>query len=264
MITKASEVVRPVPRKGRREAKYVLASETVAAAIRDTLGPFMVPDPHAVGLPGNRYTLVSLYLDTAALDLYSDTVRGEKNRHKLRIRRYFKPGAPAFFEVKRRVNDIIIKRRAPVRPEAIDDLVAGALPRLWHLTEPVSANLADLLYFRDFMQAAGATPRLRVRYSREPWVDAAGQSLRITFDRTVTCSPTATTDVLGRDADWHPSCSLPVILEIKFNDVMPEWVSRLIRRFNLIRTSVPKYVMSTDAVRQRGIAVIGQGYRILN
>jgi len=248
---------------GRREAKYVLASEAIAKAIRDSIQPYMIPDPHAADLPGNRYTLVSLYLDTPALDFYLDTVNGEKNRHKLRIRRYFKPGSPAFFEVKSRVDDIIRKRRAPVVPEAIDELLTGAMPRRSHLVNQESSHLVDLLFFRELMQMANATPRMRVQYIREPYVNPFDRQLRITFDRQVICSPTNTTDVLGETDTWHSACSLPVILEIKFDHIMPEWVARLIRRFDLVRTSIPKYVMSTDTSRKLGIHVSGNDWRVL-
>jgi len=243
--------------QGRREAKYALPSESLASAIRELVAPFLHPDPHAVGLPGNRYRLVSLYLDTPALDTYLDVVHGERNRYKLRIRRYPDSDSPAFFEVKSKLDDIIRKRRAAVRPEAVPELLAGAPPRLSHLARPDSSQLADLLRFRDLLQMGEMAPRIRVAYRREPWVDRPGGKLRITFDRRVVCSPTPTADVLGRDAIWLPACSTPVVLEIKFNDTMPEWLVGMIHRFNLVRGSVPKYVLSIDACRRQGIPVAG-------
>jgi VTC domain-containing protein len=256
-------VFRPVPGNGRREAKYRLESEGIARAIREYVRPYVVSDPHAADLPGARYSLVSLYLDTPALDFYHDTVHGEKNRHKLRIRCYQKPDSPAFFEVKSRVNDVIRKRRAPVRPEAITPLLEGVVPRRRHLFDARTGRLADLLFFRDLMQLARATPRMRVRYVREPYISKADEGLRITFDRRVACSPTDTSDVRGEGDAWHPACRLPVILEIKFDQLMPGWVGELIRRFNLVRTSIPKYVMSTDTSRKLGIHVSGSGWRVV-
>lgn len=261
MIATTRQLFGRGPGNGRREAKYALVSEAQAAAIRDTVRAHMEPDPHAAGWPDFRYPLSSLYLDTPALDLYRGTVRGEKNRHKLRIRRYFVPGSPAFFEVKSRVDQIIRKRRAAVRPEAIPELVAGAVPRVAHLHKQSARGLADLLFFRDLMHAARATPRIRVRYFREAWADATENRLRVTFDREVTCSPTSSADVLGEDSRWIDACSLPVILEIKFDHFMPEWVVRLVQRFDLTRTSVPKYVMSVDAARRLGMEIAGRGSR---
>ncbi len=262
MIMFDSGVYQPHLGAGRREAKYILSSEALAAAVREAIRPHMEPDPHAVGLPGNCYSLASLYLDTPSLDFYRDTVMGEKNRHKLRVRQYRKPGAPAFFEVKSKVNEIIRKRRAAVKPEVVADLVAGALPRRSHLFKERSNDLVDLLFFRDLMQQGEATPRMRVRYDREPWLGRHDRGVRITFDRQVEGSPTTSSDVLGLDATWVASCQLPVILEVKFNRTMPEWVTRFIRRFDLVRTSVPKYVLSIDAWRDNGVNTAGQGWRV--
>jgi len=263
VISKERDVYTPNLGPGRREAKYVLTSEAVARAIRDSIQPYVVPDPHAADLPGTQYSLVSLYLDTPALDFYLDTVHGEKNRHKLRIRRYLKAGSPAFFEVKSRVNDIIRKRRAPVKLEAVDKLILGAVPRRSHLLHPESSHLADLLFFRDLMMKGNASPRIRVRYRREPYIGRVDRRLRITFDRQVICSPTDSCDILGNGDLWHKACNIAVILEVKFDHVMPEWVLRMIRRFNLTRTSVPKYVMSTDASRRLGIHVSGNGWQVV-
>jgi SPX domain protein involved in polyphosphate accumulation len=250
---------------GRREAKYALPSESVASALRDAIRPFMRPDPYAIGLPEQRYRLVSLYLDTPSLDLYADTVRGEKNRHKLRIRRYPDAhAAPAFFEVKSKIDSIVRKRRATVRPEAIRELLSGAPPRMSHLRNPDASHMANLLYFRDLVQMGDMAPRVRVAYTREAWVDASKGSLRITFDREVTCSPTHDADVFGREAMWFSASSIPVVLEIKFDQTMPRWVVDLVQRFDLVRTSVPKYVLSIDASRKLGIRVEGRGVSTLD
>jgi len=213
----------------------------------------MEPDPHAAGLPGDRYTLVSLYLDTPSLDFYLDTVQGEKNRHKLRLRKYLeRPDGIVFFEVKSKVDDVIRKRRARVRLEAVDELLRGAPPRRSHLARGGTSELVDLMVFLDLMEMGSATPRMRVRYTREAWVGRADPGLRITFDRQLECSPTDSTDVIGAADEWFRASQPPVILEIKFDDQYPAWVSDLVRRFGLTRTSVPKYVLSTDAVDRHG------------
>jgi len=255
------ETVRNGPRTGRHETKYVLPSEAVAAAIRDWIEPFTVADPHAAGLPGRRYSLASLYLDSAALDCYLDTVRGEKNRHKLRIRHYSRPDSPAFFEVKSKVNDVVLKRRAAVHPEAVAELVAGAVPRRRHLLSGATDELANLLWFRDFIEACAARPTVWVRYFREPRVGVDGNGVRITFDREVCCCPAAAGGNGHPPAGWHRAADLPVILEVKFDEQLPSWAVAMIRRFNLIRTSVPKYVLSVDACRRLGLLSTERGVR---
>jgi hypothetical protein len=174
--------------------------------------------------------------------------------------------------VKSKVNDVIRKRRAAVHPEAIHELVQGTVPRRSHLVVPSATGLADLLHFRDLMQVGGATPRLDVRYEREAWVSRDQVGIRITFDRDVVCSPAVsaadnrTRNCSGNGDDgggeWIKVCDYPVILEIKFGRALPRWVLALIRRFNLVRTSVPKYVLGTDAARQRGYPIAGRGVEL--
>src|SRR6478735_4127467 len=62
--------------------------------------------------PDGTYTIRSLYFDTPSLDLYWANDREQRCRFKCRARMY--PGAtsPYFLEVKRRVQDVIVKSRA--------------------------------------------------------------------------------------------------------------------------------------------------------
>ena len=88
----------------RFEFKYIV-SEPCAAAVRDFVRSYLEPDPYADPEQGNSYQLSSLYLDTPDLSLYRQTVTGQKNRFKLRIRFYDdNPGSPTLLELKRRVN----------------------------------------------------------------------------------------------------------------------------------------------------------------
>jgi len=106
----------------RYECKYLIPPRFVPA-IRQFITPFLRPDRYALGREGYRYTISSLYLDTPDLRLFHQTVKGEKNRFKLRIRTYSDaPNDPVFFEIKKRCDRVIRKRRAKVcRTEAMAD-----------------------------------------------------------------------------------------------------------------------------------------------
>jgi SPX domain protein involved in polyphosphate accumulation len=71
-----------------------------------------------------------LYLDSDSLKLYRTTINGDKNRYKLRLRYYEdRPDAPVFFEIKRRMNNIIMKQRGGVRRELVHAILAGKFLR---------------------------------------------------------------------------------------------------------------------------------------
>src|SRR4051794_19590072 len=112
----------------RFELKYMIDDST-ALAVRDFVGTRLELDEFSVGKPNFSYPVHSLYLDSEDLHLFQSTVNSEKNRYKLRLRYYSdKPGAPVFFEIKRRVDSAILKQRCGVRREAVDDILAGHTP----------------------------------------------------------------------------------------------------------------------------------------
>jgi hypothetical protein len=239
--------------RSRYECKY-LVTPGVASDIRRFISPFMLPDTYARNRQGHSYPICSLYLDTFDLHLYRQTVAGEKNRFKLRVRAYSDdPSTPVFLEVKRRVNDVVLKRRAKLsRSEASALLREGESAWTNSGTREVVADLAD---FAGHVTVAAARPFLRVRYVRQAYESVAGDNLRITLDTDVACCPTLDT-ILSLNGEGWIATPLPgPILEIKFTERYPAWVGEMIRIFGLQRQSVPKYVLSVD----RFFAVDGEG-----
>lgn len=228
----------------RYECKY-LVSPPIASEIRRFISPFMVPDRYARDRAGYRYPISSLYLDTDDLHLYWQTVAGELNRFKLRARSYSDdPASPIFLEVKRRVNDVIIKRR--VKLERGDALAVLTNPGAWRRKAATRDLIADLACFAGHVDVSKAKPFLRVRYEREAYESMHGDPLRLTLDTDVAWHPTARVDLGMNGSGWLPTPMPGLILEIKFTDTRPSWVGEMIRTFDLYRQSVAKYVLSVD------------------
>ena len=99
----------------RWELKYIIPEDTALAVAR-FVSSYTVLDDYGVGKPHNSYPIHSLYLDSEALTIYWHTINGNKNRFKLRLRFYDNdPESPVFFEIKRRMNNAILKQRGGVR-----------------------------------------------------------------------------------------------------------------------------------------------------
>ena len=129
----------------RYECKY-LVSPMIVPQIRQFIAPFMQPDHYAAMREGYRYPICSLYLDSDDLALYHQTVSGEKNRFKLRVRSYSDdPERAVFFEVKRKINNIVQKRRARVTREQARVLLAENTVSLLQTLPP--DLLSDVEYF---------------------------------------------------------------------------------------------------------------------
>ena len=101
--------------ESRFELKYLI-QESTAERVRDFVRCYLNMDENSVGKPDYSYPVHSLYLDSDSLEIYWRTVNGDKNRFKLRLRFYSDhPDTPIFFEVKRRMKDIILKQRGAVK-----------------------------------------------------------------------------------------------------------------------------------------------------
>src|ERR1051325_11441766 len=103
----------------RFELKY-LVREELALAVRRFVSGYLEIDEFGATRPNLSYPVHSLYLDSDGLTTYWHTINGNKNRYKLRLRYYDdRPNSPVFFEIKRRMNDAILKQRGAVRREAV-------------------------------------------------------------------------------------------------------------------------------------------------
>jgi hypothetical protein len=223
--------------RSRHELKY-LVPEAQAVAIAEWIRPFMRPDRHSTT---GVYSLVSLYWDSDDLRLCRESVEGVKSRLKLRIRSYSDdPVAPCFFEIKRRVNQVIVKSRARVlRSLAGPLLTDGVRPSALGLGE--DKNLTQFLFYR---QQINAKPVVRVRYLRQAFESRFADEVRVTFDRQLSLSITRTHELGLNGPGWQRVPERGVVLEIKFTHGYPVWVSRLVQQFGLQAQSMSKYVRS--------------------
>ena len=245
--------VGPALQASRFELKYII-NERCARGIRDFVRGYLEPDEFADRANGNSYRISSLYMDSPQLFLYNQTVSGEKNRFKLRIRFYDdNPAHPAFLEIKRRVTDVILKERAAVTRQGVFCLLSGAAPDPAWLAgknnhEKAGKALQNFCHLTDSIGAIGAA---YVSYRREAYVTPENNSIRVTFDR----------QLMGSTYEQGAPLTLPhdgarpeigngdrVILELKFTDRFPSWMHELIQAFDLQRTSAPKYVYCIQAM----------------
>jgi hypothetical protein len=235
----------------RLELKYLI-SEDRALAIRDFVGSYLELDEYSVDKPNYSYRIHSLYLDSDEMLTYWETINGIKNRFKLRLRYYDdRPDSPVFFEIKRRMNDAIMKQRGGVRRPAVDWLLAGHMPEPEHLLSPDNARqLVALQRFSQLMLSIRASPKAHVTYFREAWVSTHDNSIRVTMDRNVYCSPEFTASLRTDLQNPVKPFGNNVILELKFTARFPNWFREMIETFDLVRGAAAKYA---DGVAMLGV-----------
>ena len=238
----------------RREIKYVI-SEHTAMAVRSFVNCYLDPDENAIGKVDNSYPVHSLYLDSNRLHTFWAVECGERNRFKLRIRYYDDhPDSPVFCEIKRRINESIVKQRARVRRDAIRPLLIGEAPRREHLHSWKPQYWADLLDFWELVERFQAAPRLHNAYLREAYVSRGKGETRVTIDRNVCVEPEFGAELLARMEEPLQIFNGVAILELKFTERMPSWMIEMVRGFDLKRSSAAKYVQGVEALGQNKIA----------
>jgi hypothetical protein len=240
--------------KQRFELKYRIPS-ILEGPIRDFVSGYLDPDPHSAQQADLAYPVHSLYLDSRDLKLFQSTVNGDRNRYKLRVRYYERNGtSPLFFEIKARRDSVICKQRAMVRRAALPELLGGRPPTRDDLVEREDVQLTALMQFCAFRRALGAVPQTHVGYHREAWL-TVDNSVRVTMDRRVRTGPdfeaSLDTELEGLTLVFGNQ----TVLEIKFTDRFPRWLSALVQHFNLRQGSAAKYV--------DGVVALGE-HRFLN
>lgn len=237
----------------RHECKY-LVSETVARSVRASVAPFVTPDAYAARRPDHAYPIVSLYLDSDTLALSRETVEGQLERFKLRIRSYTDdPAARVFLEVKRRHNAIISKDRCGIlRHDATRMLLDRG-----SIGEAPLASAAQRRAYTEFarlMLQIDARPTLLVRYEREAYVGLYDAEVRVTFDRKISAIRMPRPEIRLAGSDFSVVESNLVVVELKFNNRCPEWLDAIVRNHGLRRRSYSKYARSLASVLGRGFA----------
>src|SRR5437667_976521 len=226
----------------RFESKYII-KEDVALAVRDFVSGYLEIDEYGATLPNFSYPVHSLYLDSDGLHLYQTTINGDKNRFKLRLRYYDnRSEAPIYFEIKRRMNNIIAKQRGGVRRDAVAWLLAGHLPEPAHLVSRDPRQLIGLQNFCKLMHDIRARPKAHIAYLREAWISPQDNSVRVTMDREVRCEPEPLAHLTTRMDNPVMAFGNEVILELKFTDRFPDWFRQLVRVFGLMQCGAAKYV----------------------
>lgn len=228
----------------RYEMKYII-SQSKAAAIARFIEPYIGLDHYSKSQPNGYYPIVSLYLDSDDLRLCAESLCGVPKRFKLRVRSYSdEPDYPRFFEVKRRSNTVIIKSRAKVAAHDVPTLLSGQyVAPLQNYQDDISA----IEQFQLYMKSIHAKPKILIRYFRRAYEGNTENRVRVTFDRQLAYKVSNGHSILfngGNNWQYNPVTLSSVVLEIKFTQRYPAWLSQMVRCFNLQQQSLSKYANS--------------------
>lgn len=232
-------------KKYRQEIKFLL-SPTQAIMSEQRIRAVMEPDGHS-GADGS-YGIRSIYFDTVSDKAYSEKLAGVATREKFRIRFYNMNSDTIHLERKEKREQLVYKETLPISKAVADQIMSGNYEGLLSYGHPLAAHLYAM------RQAEALKPVVIVDYNRNAYIYPAG-NVRITFDSALQA---------GRITDniWEPGNLSDVsggdtILEVKFNQYLPEHIRQLICSVPGTKTALSKYTLCRENLRSKQGDYIG-------
>lgn len=212
----------------RYEMKYMMTGRQKKAVLEAML-------PH-MRLDGfGRTTIRNVYFDTDSYILVRRSIEKPVYKEKLRIRSYRQANAQdqVFIEFKKKYDDVVYKRRESLTQlEVLEWLVRGT-------PFPKSTQIGDEIdYFFQLYQTL--KPKVFLSYEREAFYALDGSDFRVTFDENILARQEELS--LSRDVWGEPLAKEDrVLMEIKTSGGIPLWMTHVLAREKIYKTSFSKY-----------------------
>lgn len=235
----------------RKELKYIVTDD-VLLDVRNRISSIMQIDEHQ---KGDYYKIRSIYLDTPDYRCLRENEAGISTRQKYRIRSYDLSKDKISAEIKIRHNETISKMSVDISEELLGDIVnrnvVDACNKMnAEMSQYVGLPMKERTMQRYMMAIAGEhfVPAVIVEYERCAYVYNPC-NVRITFDRNITASDDfdrffskELTGVAVIEGGKH-------VLEIKYDEFLPNSIATVLSGMGLVRTSCSKYVRCVNALR---------------
>ena len=224
----------PIVVMKRYELKYILNRQQTEF-FKEALQGHMVLDQYG------RTSIASLYYDTPDYRLIRTSVEKPPFKEKIRLRSYglATNNSPVFLELKRKAYGIVYKRRVQSTIPLVEKFFAGS----GDVCAPGQIN-REITYFRDYYSVL--VPACLIIYDREAYFEPGGD-LRVTLD----FNPRYRSERLDLTVSMDGVSLLPegsAILEIKVQQAEPLWLTSILDRGEIRKTSFSKY---GEAYRQQ-------------
>lgn len=225
----------------RNELKFEI-SDFDLCRIKGRLSPLMHFDEYQ---DTNGYMVRSLYFD----DLYDSCMfekeNGVSNRQKYRLRIYNNAPDLIRLEKKSKCADMTQKSIESLTREDYNALLSNDKDYLYTVLFRNTGTLLGEVAFKILHKHL--TPKCMVEYNRFAFVENTG-NVRITFDRNISGSRQIENFL---DAD---SLFIPImphghqILEVKYDELLPQYILQAVELGCLHRQSFSKYYMTRAAI----------------
>lgn len=215
--------------KYRHEWKHQI-NQSDLLLLRSRLSAITGRDTHT---KDGTYEIRSLYFDNQADKALREKLDGVNQREKFRIRYYNGDTGLIRLEKKSKTNNLCLKQSIALTIEQARSISQGEYDWMSISPEP----LIQELYSKIMSQ--GLRPKVIVDYIREPFVYAPG-NVRITLDYKIRTGLRCT-DFLNPDCVTIPVPDSPIILEVKWDEYLPDVIRKTVGLTNRQSGAFSKY-----------------------
>lgn len=223
-------------RKYRHEIKFII-SKQMSLILKQRLALAMDVDKNSVNLD-NTYFIRSLYFDDINSTAYYEKIDRVLYRKKYRIRIYNNDSSFIRLERKWKHNNMTSKDQLKISKENCINLLTNQF-------DNIDKDLLNNNLMKEFItdiKVFGLKPSVIVDYKRLAYTYPISE-VRITFDERIksglyNCNlfnmNRITYDVIDNNE---------VVLEVKFNEVLPEHISIILQTIPMYRQAVSKFAL---------------------
>lgn len=182
-----------------------------------------------------KYKIRSLYFDNAADKALREKLNGVNAREKFRIRFYNGDTSVIKLEKKSKFNGLCSKKGIFLSEQQARMISEGSLGWMPESGEPLIIELYSK------MMSQGLRPKTIVDYTREPFVFKPG-NVRVTLDYNIRTG-LGCTDFLNPDCITVPVENSPIILEVKWDDFLPDIIRDAVQLPGCRTSAFSKYAV---------------------
>lgn len=178
----------------------------------------MEPDVHATD---GKYFIRSLYFDTPKDTALQEKLNGVSRREKFRLRCYNSDYSLIHLEKKSKLAGLGCKESTDLTAEEVQQILDGNIRWMRQSEQPLIRELYAKMHTHQLR------PKTVVDYIREPFVYAPG-NVRVTLDYDIRTG-LRSTDFLNPDALTVPAGDAPILLEVKWDEFLPNIIRNAIQ-----------------------------------
>jgi len=220
----------------RSENKYIIDVVT-AERIKQKLNILLSSDTHS---SSGGYIVRSLYFDTPNQNDVFDKLDGLEKGHKIRIRTYDPDANNCKIELKSKCGVYRQKQSVLISRTEAEQIIAGDYSCLLKKGSDAALHIYLLI-------STGAyRPVVLIEYDRQAWYYPLNDT-RITFDSKVR-GLEYYQNLFDKNPPYMSYGMNSVILEVKFNGILPLFISHILEEFNLEQISISKYTTARPII----------------